>query len=168
MHKLHKRTIVLLYGCWLTVVCGAWAGAGLWASQHHSGSSLTRSDNRAREYLRFVQFVQSRRTPDCTNCTNAQIVLLYGCWLAVECGTLGRAVVWASQHHSGSSLTYSNNWERRYLRFVQFVQSRRVARSDRCVLHQSQSESLLSIACAKSASCPGALAHAASSFTVRA
>ena len=96
------------------------------------------------------------------------IVLLYGCWLTVECGVLGRAVVWASQHHSGSSLTYSNNWERRYLRFVQFVQSRRVARSDRCVLHQSQSESLLSIACAKSASCPGALAHAASSLTVRA
>ena len=71
MHKLHKRTIVLLYGCWLTVVCGAWAGAGLWASQHHSGSSLTRSDTRARGYLRFVPFVQPNYTATGERCVLA-------------------------------------------------------------------------------------------------
>ena len=79
------------------VKCGALGRAELWASQNHSGSRLTCSDNRAREYLRFVQFVQSRRTartPDCTNCTNARLRLyrvagslwIVGFWVGLCCG----------------------------------------------------------------------------------
>jgi hypothetical protein len=165
LHKLHKRTIVLLYGCWLTVVCGAWAGAGLWASQHHSGSSLTRSDTRARGYLRFVQFVQSRRTPDCTNCTNARL-----------CSHMVVGSLWCAGLGQGQGCGYHSI----ILAAVSLVLT--PGHADTCDLCHlcnritrrpvsgvfSQSESLPSVACAQSASCPGALAHAASSLTVRA
>eukprot|EP00966_Prymnesium_polylepis_P248470 5744982-Prymnesium_polylepis.1 len=58
-----------LYSCWLTVDFVVLGGAVLWASYHHSDSSIAHSDNRAREDLYATsllhRFTTSRQRETC-------------------------------------------------------------------------------------------------------